>query len=34
MIKYLHVAAINLKKLCDYLSYTNKTWQVYVNINV
>ena len=36
MLKNLQVevTVCNLKELSDYHSYRNKTWQIYVNINI
>ena len=34
MVKNLQAAAFNLKQFYDYKSYTYKTWQMYVNVNI
>ena len=33
MLKNLQVAAFNLKQLSDYQSCTNKSWQIYFNLD-
>jgi len=34
MFRNLQVAALNLQLLSHYMTYQNKTWQIYVNITV
>jgi len=34
MLKNIQVAAFNLRLLAHYQPYGNKTWQIYVCINV